>query len=135
MKPWLAHVVAIGAAVLGIMVVSALWIVFLRTIPQLDAWVAGPLVVAVPFALVVALVMWLIVRGLAARRVRWNAALVLAISAVITYVATAITCGPISCFRALPSFYVGWFLVIGSATVALIHHITINHLRRAGPTG
>ena len=112
MKPWLAYLVAIGAALLAIVVISAIWIVFLRTGPQLDAWVAGPMILAVPVALMVLMAMWLIARAALARWITWTTVRVLAGSRLSLPISPQrITCGPIACFQALPSFGVGWFLV------------------------
>ncbi len=128
MKPWLAYLVAIGAALLSIVVISAIWIVFLQTGPQLDAWVAGPMILAVPVALMILMAMWLIARAALARWIAWSTVRVLAGSLVLAYLATAVTCGPIACFRALPSFGVGWFLVIGTTIAAGVHHATFLQL-------
>jgi hypothetical protein len=128
MKPWLANLAAIGAALLAIVVISAVWIVFLRNGPKLDAWVAGPMIVAVPLALLVLTAMWLLARVALARWVEWNSVRVLAGSLMLAYLVTAITCGPIACFQALPSFWVGWFLVLGAAIAACVHHATFTQL-------
>ncbi len=131
MRPWLAYLIAIGAALLAIIIVSAVWIGFLRTGPQLDAWIAGPMILAVPAALVVLNAMWLLLRAALARFVAWTLPRVALASIVLAYVATGITCGPVACFQALPSFRAGWFLVIGAAIAAIVHHVTFRQLQGA----
>lgn len=130
MKPWLAYLVAVGSALLAIIIVSTVWVGFLRTGPKLDAWVAGPIIVAVPVALVALTAMWLLLRAGLARWVTWNVGRVLAASLVLAYILTAITCGPVACFQALPSFWVGWFLLLGTAIAACVHHAIFRHLLR-----
>jgi len=131
MRPWLAYLIAVGAALMAIIIVSAVWIGFLRTGPKLDAWVAGPIIVAVPVALAALTAMWLLLRAALARFVTWTLARVALASLVLAYVATAITCGPIACFQTLPSFRVGWFLVVGAVIAAAVHHATFRQLHGA----
>lgn len=128
-RPARAHILALVAAFAAVVVVSALWIVNLRMGPPLEAWTGGATVIIVPMALVALTAGWLIVRGVLHGRVHWHAVTVLAVSAVGTLAVVVVACGPLACF--LPSrsnYFMGWFVVLGVALTALVHHIVLNGL-------
>ena len=121
-----AHIVALVAALATIVVVSALWIANLRMGPAVGGWLAGPMVVFVPFGVVVVTAFWLIVRGLLHGRVRWRALTVLAAAGGLALVVVAGYCGPLACFMPGPNRLMGWFLVVGVALTALVHHLVLD---------
>lgn len=121
-----AHIVALIAALGTIVAVSALWIVNLRMGPRLDGFTAGPMVVFVPFGIVLLTAFWLIARGLLHGRVRWRAATALAAAGALALVIVAGYCGPVACFMAGPNRLMGWFLVGGVALAALAHQLVLD---------
>ena len=134
MNPAFAYLIATATAIAEIVVVTALWIVYLRAGPPLDAFVAGPLLATVPAALLFLLGAWLVQRGLFGRRVEWTAVRVLAACGIFAYLVTAIFCGPVACFQSGPNRAMGWFIVLGVAAAAVTHHLLLEWLlRKAGP--
>jgi hypothetical protein len=127
MRPVASHTLAIAAAVLALVAAAAVWIVNLRAGPRLGLE-AGAMVVIVPLAMLVLFAMWLVVRTLLARRIRWGALGMTAVCAMLTYTIVAVACGPITCFQAGPHRAMGWFLVGGVAAAALVHHVVLGRL-------
>jgi hypothetical protein len=127
-KPGFAYFIAAAAAIAEIVLVTALWIIHLRTGPPLDAWVAGPMVVILPAALLFLMGAWLILRGLFSRRIAWTGVRVMTASALFAYVVTAIFCGPLACFQSGPNRAMGWFVVLGVVLAAVTHHLLLSRL-------
>ncbi|MEX0852534.1 MAG: hypothetical protein WD036_04520 [Bauldia sp.] len=121
-----SHVVALIAALAVIVAVSAAWIVNLRMGPRLDGFTAGPMVIFVPFGILILTAVWLIVRGVLHGRVRWTAIKVGLASLGLATIGVAVGCGPIACFAPGPDRLMGWFLVGGVALTALVHHVVLN---------
>jgi hypothetical protein len=132
MKPIPAYLVAAAAAFVVIVVVTALWIVHLRLGPRLDGWVAGPMVLFVPMFLLILTGCWLIARPVLGRWIDWRLGTVAAATLIGVYLLTAVICGPIACFQPGPNRAMGWFIVIGVAAAALMHHLLWTRLRRNG---
>ena len=126
----LAHLGALGAGFLVIVAVSAAWIVNLQRGPRLDGFTGGITVVFVPMVLLMLGAGWLAVRAIAGRWKAWTATSVLLVTAGISYVLTAITCGPIACFQPGPNRAMGWFVVGGLTAIAAVHHAVLGRLRR-----
>jgi hypothetical protein len=129
MKPASAYLTACAVAGAELIAVTALWIVHLRTGPPLDGWVAGPMVVAVPFALLFLFVIWLIERALLGPRIAWTAVRVLIGCGILAYAVTTAFCGPTACFRNGPNRAMGWFIVLGVVAMAVTHHLLFMRLR------
>jgi hypothetical protein len=122
-----AHAFALLAAFVCIVVISALWIVNLKMGPPLEAWTGGATVIFVPLVLIILTAGWLVIRGVLHGRVHWRALTVLAVTAIASLVIVVVTCGPTQCF--LPSrsnYFMGWFVVIGVALTALVHHLVLD---------
>jgi hypothetical protein len=134
-RPARAHIFALVAAFLAIIAVSALWIVNLRSGPPLDGFTAGPMVIFVPFFLLIIFAVWLAIRGALQGRIAWRSAtvpfgaLLLAVVFVIGY------CGPVACFTPGSNRLMGWFVLGGVAFAALLHHLVLNRFTPASDNG
>ena len=131
MRPAYAYLTACVVAVVEIIAIAALWIVHLRAGPPLDGWVAGPMLIAVPFALLVLFVVWLIERALLGQRIAWTAVRVVVGCGILAYAVTLAFCGPVACFRNGPNRGMGWFIVFGVVAMAVTHHLLLAWLRRS----
>jgi hypothetical protein len=120
-RPLRAHAYALIGALMVLVLVSALWIVNLRRGPALDGFTGGPMVIFVPFFLLIVTGLWLAVRAMLHGRVHWRGltVVVAALAPVILY------CGPVACFAPGPNRLMGWFVVLGVALAALVHHIVL----------
>lgn len=124
-RPMRARLWALIAALAALVAVSALWIVHLRLGPRLDGFTGGPMVVFVPFFLLVATGLWLAVRAVLHGRVHWRALTVLAAAVALTLVLIVLYCGPAACFVPGPNRLLGWFVVGGAGLAALVHHLVL----------
>lgn len=125
-RPALAHILALAAALLAVLAASALWIVNLRLGPPLDGWTAGPMVIFVPVFLLIVTIVWLAIRAALHGRIAWHATTVLVGSLVLSIVLVIGYCGPLACFTPGNNRLMGWFVVGGLASAALVHHIVLN---------
>lgn len=125
-RPVWAHILALLAAFLAIVAVSALWILNLRIGPPLGGWVAGPMIIYIPAVLLIMTGLWLIVRAIVHGRMHWRALTVGLFAFVLSFVTVVVTCGPIACFMPGPDRLLGWFVVGGVTVIALVHHLVLN---------
>ncbi|KAB2876657.1 MAG: hypothetical protein F9K43_00875 [Bauldia sp.] len=123
-RPFLAHSLALVAALVALLVVSGLWILNLRAGPRPEGFTGGAMVVFLPAVLLAVTVFWLVVR--AVLRVRWNALLVIGAVLVIAVLVTAAYCGPVACFVPGTNRLAGWFIEGGAVAIALAHHFVLN---------
>lgn len=133
--PARAHIFALLGAFLAVVAVSALWIVNLRLGPRLEGLSGGPMVIFVPFVLLIFVAFWLIIRGLLGGRVKWRVSTVLLATLVMSGIVVVFTCGPISCFTPGTDRLLGWFVVGGVAITALIHHFILNSFSPVSKNG
>jgi hypothetical protein len=125
-RPARAHILALLSALATIVAVSALWIVNLRLGPRLEGFTAGPMVIFVPFAMVVLTAFWLFIRGALHGRLVWTTVMVLGWGLGLSLVTVAAYCGPVACFVPGNNRLMGWFVVGGVTLAALIHHLVLN---------
>jgi hypothetical protein len=125
-RPVSAHVWSLIAAAVGLVVVSALWLL----------WRGGGLADAggaeVPFGLLFLTAVWLIVRAVAHGRMSWHVVTVVVAAAALAYGQVAIYCGPLACFTGGDAAMMGWFLVGGAVLIALVHHFVLEAATRGG---
>jgi hypothetical protein len=129
-RPVRAHVYALLAAFVAVVVVSALWIVNLRMGPPLDGFTGGPMVIFVPFFLLILSGLWFAVRAVLHGRVHWRWLTVIVAAAALAVAPVILYCGPVACFTPGANRQMGWFVVGGLALVALVHHIVLNATSR-----
>jgi hypothetical protein len=132
-RPFQAHVWSLLAALVVVIAVSAAWLAWYKTFPRGTGFddLTG---IVVPFGLLILVGLWLVIRALAHGRVVWGLATVVGAALALTYVLTAIYCGPLACFTPGPSRLMGWFLVGGAVLAALAHHLVLTGVsRRANP--
>jgi predicted permease len=129
-----AHAVALIAALEALVAVSIAWVVNLRSGPRLGLE-ASAILVFLPIGLLILFGMWLVLRFLLVRRLRWTGLLALAGSIALGYLMVAASCGPVACFQAGPNRYMGWFLVLGIALAALAHHLALTPFNKKNPNG
>ena len=122
-RPLRAHILALIAAFAVTVAATGLWILALRAGPPIDGFVAGPMVVAVPFLLVFGIFLWACLR--AGIWIRWTALSVLAAAFAFALVAVALICGSTACFTPGSNRMLGWFVVGGIAAAALVHHLVL----------
>ena len=134
-RPARAHILALLATFLAVVAASALWIVNLRLGPPLEGLVGGPMVVFVPFVMLIFVAVWLVIRGLLHGRVKWRVSTVLLTTLVASAIVVAFTCGPISCFTPGMNRLMGWFVVGGVAIAALVHHLILNSFTPVSQNG
>jgi hypothetical protein len=126
----LAHLAAIAAGLAVIILVSAAWIVHLRLGPRLDGWVAGPMIIGVPFVLLVTGAAWLVMRAILQRWRPLTALSAVLVATLTVYAAMTVTCGgPFACLMPGPNRMLGWFVLAGIALFALVHHIVLTRMR------
>ena len=112
------------AAVAVIVAVSAAWIVHLRLGPRLEGWVAGPMVIFVPMMALVIYGVWMLVRAVAGRWIRWAAGTVALGSAATVLVVLGVYCGPTACFVAdSPNRQLGWFVLAAVVGAAIAYQL------------
>ena len=126
-----AHVYALLATLVAILIVSALWILNLGMGPPLDGFTGGPMVIFVPFFLLIVSGLWLAVRAVLHGRVHWRAITVVVAAAALALAPIVLYCGPVSCFAPGPNRLLGWFVLGGVAFAALAHHIVLEASSRA----
>ena len=122
--PLRAHLLAMVAALSAIVIATAAWIVNLRMGPPLDGFVAGPMVIMVPFALLALVGLWFALRS--GIWIRWTALIVLIASLAYAFAVIAVLCGPVECFT--PNNHnrlMGWYIVGGVGLAALVHHVAL----------
>jgi hypothetical protein len=124
-NPATAHAVAIGAAVLVVLLASAFWMVEAE-----GASVVGLTVGMIALVLVGLETLWLVVRALLERRVRWRVVTVVIVAAVFALAPVLLYCGPTACFTPGPNRLVGWFIVGGVAFAALLHHLVLTGMTK-----
>lgn len=134
-RPARAHILALLATFLAIVAVSALWIVNLRLGPPLEGLSGGPMVVFVPFVMLIFVGVWLVIRGLLHGRVKWRLTTVVLTTLVASVVVVVFTCGPISCFTPGANRLLGWFVVGGVTIAALVHHLILNSFTPVSKNG
>lgn len=122
-----AHLLALLAALAAVVVVTALWIVNLRMGPPLEGFTGGPMLIAMPMFLLLVVGAWLVVRVLLQGRVRWHVVLVVVVAAAFALAPVVLYCGP-ACFAPGPNRLLGWFVVVGAAATALVHHLVFEAL-------
>ncbi|CAN5313419.1 hypothetical protein BH10PSE9_BH10PSE9_18430 [soil metagenome] len=129
MHPVRAHLAAVAASIVVVIVVSALWLIHFKTYPRGTGFddLSG---VVVPFALLGLTALWLVVRALLEGRLRWRVVTVFIVALAFALAPVLLYCGPVACFMPGPQKYMGWFLVLGVAVAALAHHVVL--LRVAG---
>ena len=126
-RPARAHVMAVNAALVAFVVVSALWIVNLRIGPSPKGLIAGATLAFVPFGLAILTPIWFLIRAATHGRLRWRVLTVLAVTIVVPLAIVTVYCGPTACFAPGPPHYLmGWFLIGGVALIALFHHLVLN---------
>jgi hypothetical protein len=130
----LAHSIAVIAALEAIVLTSVAWVVNLRGGPRLGLE-AGAVAIFLPLGLLVLFGMWLVLRFILLRRLAWNALLAVAAALALGYLVVAASCGPTACFTASPNRYMGWFLVLGAASAALLHHLVLVAFNKKNPNG
>jgi hypothetical protein len=123
-----AHVLALLAALVVVIAVSAAWIVHLRLGPRLDGLIVGPMIIVVPLGILLLIGMWGTIRWAARGRIHWTAWTVFGATLAMSAIVTAGYCGPIACFAPGNNRLVGWFLVAGATLAALAHHLVLNVL-------
>ncbi|MCC6981899.1 MAG: hypothetical protein IT535_01380 [Bauldia sp.] len=126
---FLAHVVALIAALEIVVLTSLAWAATLRAGPPLGLD-GGAILLFMPLGLLILFGMWLVVRFLLVRRFRWTILAVLAVTLVLGYLIVAASCGPVACFTATPNRHMGWFLVLGIALAAAAHHLALTSFRK-----
>ena len=134
-RPARAHIFALIAAFVAIVAVSALWIVNLRSGPPFDGWTAGPMVIFVPFFLLIVTVIWLLIRGVLHGRVQWGAVGVVLAALALSAVMIVAYCGPVACFVPGNNRLLGWFIVGGAVLAAAVHHFVLNRFTPAAAHG
>ncbi len=117
-----AYAVALIAALVVFVAVSAAWIFSLRLGPQMGLE-GGAMVVFVPAYLVLLTAVWLVVRAFA--RMCWTLTNLLAVTIIVPLVLVVSDCGPIACFVPGPRRMSGWFIVGGLPLIALAHHFVL----------
>jgi hypothetical protein len=122
-RPLRAHIMALIAAFAVTIAATGLWILALRAGPPIDGFVAGPMVIAVPFLLLLGVFLWVCVR--AGIWIRWTALTVFAAAFAFGVIAVALVCGPTACFLPGSNRMMGWFVVGGVAVGALVHHLVL----------
>ena len=134
-RPARAHIYALIAAFLAIVAASALWIFNLNQGPPLDGWTAGPMVIFVPFFVLIIFAVWLLIRGSVHGRIGWRAMTVLAATLVLSAILVVGYCGPVACFTPGTNRLMGWFVVGGVAIAALVHHLVLNRFTPVSNNG
>ncbi len=130
LRPVLAHISALAAALGVIVVVSALWIVNLRMGPKLDAFAAGPILVFLPAMLLGLTAIWVILRAIFARGHGLAAWMAFGGGAVLGLIVVVGYCGPTACFVPGSERLMGWFAVGGTGLAALAHHLVLARFER-----
>jgi len=123
-RPVLAHISALAAALVVIVLVSALWIVNLRMGPRLDAFAAGPIVVFLPTVLLFITVVWVVLRAIFGRGRKLAAWTAVVGGAVLGLIVVVGSCGPTACLAGNERF-MGWFAIGGAGLAALAHHLVL----------
>jgi hypothetical protein len=118
-----AHLLALLAALATVVVMTALWIVNLRMGPPLEGFTGGPMLISMPLFLLLVVGVWLVVRAMLGGRFRWHALLVVIVAAAFALAPVILYCGPVACFAPGPNRLLGWFVVVGAALTALVHHL------------
>lgn len=124
-RPVVAQIAAALAALVAIAAVTALWIVNLRMGPRLEAFSGGPMVIFVPLALILLVLLWILIRGFFSSVVRWGALTTILGAGGLALLVVVLYCAPAACFMPDPGRLLGWFVVLGAAFAALVHHIVL----------
>ncbi len=126
-RPLHAHVLAGLAALALVVAVGALWLLHYRSYPRGTGFddLTG---VFVPFVLLILTGLWLIIRALLEHRLRWRSLTVFITALAFALAPVVLYCGPVACFAPGPNRFMGWFVVIGVALGALVHHLVLKRL-------
>lgn len=130
----LPHAVSVIAALEVIALASLAWVVNVRSGPPIGPR-SGVIVVFMPLALLILFAMWMVLRFVILRRIAWPAYLVLAVAIVVGYLIVAASCGPTACFVPGPNRFMGWYLVLGVAGAAFVHHLALTSFDKKNPNG
>ena len=126
-RPIGAHLLALLAALVVVVAVSAVWLMHFKSYPRGTGF-DGLTGIFVPFVLLVLSGLWLLVRTLLHRRVRWRTVTVAITALAFALAPVILNCGPTACFTPGPEKMMGWFVVIGVVLAALVHHVLLARL-------
>jgi hypothetical protein len=132
MRPAFAQSAAVAAAVFVAFVASVVWLVHWRSGAPGGGSAAPFMPAAVPAGILALTALWLLLRGLCERLIRFAAAAALGVYLAVAYGAAILSCEANACFDPAANRFLGWFLLGGVAAAALVHHVVLTLLRRAG---
>ena len=121
-RPARAHIAAALTALVVAVAASAAWLVWYKTFPRGTGFddLSGLFGALTIFGLSV---LWLVLRAIVP--VARTALMAVVVAAVLTAIVVVMMCGPVACFVPGPERLLGWFVVVGVAVAALLHHLVL----------